>query len=580
MTKKYSLSAVKNEEIIIGACDTETRGLGGDLLFITSSLMGENKEFGGNELGLFIDYLLTAHNPVIWYLHNAQYDWRYIIPELLERDYEIDFALRTDTDIYQIKFRPKGVKSWVIMRDSFALYPAKLKKFLEAFAPNLPKLEIDNIENFDPNNPDHRAYAMRDSVGLCEAIKNLNGMLYTRFCVGIGHTTAGTALKAWQSTLNKTECYSTSKWGAREAFIRQAYFGGLVFLTDSNLYETKDNKPIAKTYDINSSYPSVMCDYGVPAGSIVESRDYQTGKLGIYRVLIKAPENIIIPIIPSRNEKGGLIWRGGTFETVVTSSELIFATRHGYEIIDIFEGFYFTETIFPFNDFINKCKLIRKEFKGKSEEQLAKLMQNSVYGKFGSKRERASIIKTDSLEESEGMIQLGDYESLWVTKDFDEEMKCKPEWAVFITAHARLKLLKTAYDVGVGNVLYGDTDSLTIIDNYDLIDSGPEYGQFKLEKEWRSFRAIAPKVYSGVLMSGLRLGAIKGVSRKAMTEQKWEELETTGTTSGAALSLQSLKTGLKRGMKPAQILERKSSDIKNSENWKKLDNGKIRVRIA
>jgi hypothetical protein len=239
--------------------------------------------------------------------------------------------------------------------------------------------------------------------------------------------------------------------------------------------------------------------------------------------------------------------------------------------------------VYPFNEHIEHCKSIRKAYKGGPEEILAKYMQNSLYGKYGSRRERRRIVAAHTLEPEElvGMFPYDDSGNWYVQKEIDDEMRCKPEWAVFITAHSRLRLLQAVYTIGPENVIYGDTDSITIRAGTEgNLNVGDDYGQWKLEKEWAEFRALAPKVYSGILKDGRRKGAAKGLPRKNLTPEHWRQLLDDGETQAHAMSLPSLRVTLKKGVTPAQVLLRHSSGIENSANYEWLQNGKVRVKIA
>ncbi len=579
--KRYCAAGVRDEDKIFAAFDTETRGLGGELLAISAHVMGETYYWSGSDmLAEFVALMLKYPFPVVWYAHNAQYDWRYIIPYLIEGGFDMQLGMRTDSDIYQVTILHDGKR--YIMRDSFALFsspPVSLDQLLSQFAPELPKLKID-VANFDPSNPEHIEYSKRDSHGLAIALGKVDAMLRELFSVSVGNTAAGTAVNAWCRTLADGEFYKSSIYDEREQFVRQGYYGGLVFLTRDDKIESSDNNPVAETYDVNSSYPSVMRDFGVPSGRMVESRDYVANHMGIYRVRVSAPDNLVVPIIPGRNAKGHMQWRKGTFDTVCTNAELIFAANHGYKILEVYEGFIFEETIFPFNDFVAKCQDIRRRFKKLPQEALAKLMQNSLYGKYGSKRERLKIFHPTCDDETIGAIPLEQFDYFWLKSELDENMRCIPHWAVFITAHARLKILQAVYSVGVENVIYGDTDSVTVLHGHaGPIDVGDDYGQFKLEKQWRKFRAIAPKVYTGELMDGTRKGAVKGIPRKGMDSELWGDLYENGQIRAGAMSLASLRVALQKGNKPAQQLTRVSTSIKNSSNWQS-QNGRVSPKIA
>lgn len=575
----YGAKAVRgDDDFIVGGFDVETENLGGKLLSIQWGVFGTvNYDCSEHMLDNFVGEMMQYPKPVIWFGHFAQYDWRYMLDELVSMGYELEISMRTETDIYQITIvRDDGQK--VVMRDSYALWPHPLAKLASSFCPEIPKLDIDFEKvTFDPENPAHIEYAKRDVLILITGLPRLNTMLQKHFGVNANATTASTALKAWQKTLKDGEIYNASKWGDRELFTRQAYYGGLVFLTSTKLQHD------CETYDRNSSYPASMVAHGVPVGRQLETRDYEDGRMGIYRVRVKAPDDLIVPIIPARDKRGTMRWYRGEFDTVVTNRELIFAANHGYKILQVYEGIVWEDVAFPFNEFIGLCKQIRFGFRDKPEEFLAKLMQNALYGKFGSRRERLRIFSARSMTDEDliGSVPYDDRGLWYVKKELDEEMRCAPEWAVFITAHSRLSLLQQVYSAGPENVFYGDTDSITLRKGYgSQIDVGLEYGQWKLEKEWREFRAIAPKVYAGVLADGRFKGAAKGLPRKNLTDKHWRDLLTDGTTEAQALSLPSLRVALKKGVTQANILTRKSSTLAHSLNFQELPNGAVRPKIA
>ncbi|MHB1222394.1 MAG: DNA polymerase, partial [Gammaproteobacteria bacterium] len=473
----YKKSNVRNPVIMFAAFDTETDGLGGKLLSIQCGAENERNFLTGPDmLDNFFAFLADYPKPYIHYAHFAQYDWRYILDYMEQNKIKCEMSMRTERDIYQIKVFIAD--SECIMRDSFALWPGTLADLSKSFCPHLPKLEID-IANFDENNPAHIKYAMRDIEILLTGLPKLNELIQETFDVSINATTASTALKSWQHTLDPKEIYNGAKGGVIEDFTRQAYYGGIVFLTTTRLsYD-------CETYDINSSYPYVMSEFDFPDGVASSSKNYGLDKFGIYKCRVRSPNDLVIPIIPARDSWGRMRWLSGEFDTVCTNVELIFAAKHGYEIIKIYEGIVFSSRVTPFANFVNKCKSVRKEYKGRPQEAIAKLMQNSLYGKFGSRRERVELFHPETQKDSIGAYPFNNSEYWYTRTMHNDDMLVKPEWAVFITAFARIRLLETAYAVGVENVLYGDTDSLTVYaGNSENIDCGVDYGQFKLEKRW------------------------------------------------------------------------------------------------
>lgn len=576
--RPFSHRGYIDEDILPLSFDTETDGLGGPLLCITAYDFSDEHYLDGPDMvARFFELIIRFPYPFIWYAHNAQYDWRYFMNYIRENEILCDISMRNETDIYQIKLFIGSDK--IIMRDSLALFPGTLRQFADSFTPEIPKLSIDFDagERFDPNNAEHRAYALRDTAILRKGLPRFNAMLQRHFGVSMGHTTAGTAMKAWQASLLESEYFDVSTWGPQEQFIREGYYGGMVFLTRTDIIRD------AETYDINSSYPDVMCRKGVPWGQCFSSLDWRHERMGIFRVRVRSPDDLIVPIIPYRNEHGSMRWHAGEFDTVVTNAELQFAESQGYEILDVYEGIAWERRIFPFNAFVEKCKAIRAQFKGKPEETLAKLMQNSLYGKYGSRRERLTVFCANDEDEEQnliGSLPLDDEGYWYIKKEFAEDLRCIPQWAVFITAHARLHLMETIYAVGVENVIYGDTDSLTVLPGYSqFFDCGNDYGQWKKEKVWKQFRALAPKVYAGILEDGRRKGAAKGLPKKKMDDAAWLHLLDGERVSVDYFTLPSLRVAMSKGVQPAKPISRISTNIHNAENWT-LQGDRVRPRIA
>lgn len=575
--RPFSHKGYIDEDILPLSFDTETDGLGGVLQCITAHDMDNEHYFDDPDtmVAQFFHVIEQFEYPFVWFAHNAQYDWRYFLDYIKRNSIDCHISMRTDTDIYQITLFIDGKR--IVMRDSLALFPGTLRQFADSFTPEIPKghIDFDAGERFDKTNPDHQAYAKRDTAILRRGLPRFNAMLQRHFGVSMAHTTAGTAMKAWQASLPDGDYYETSIYGDEELFIRSAYYGGLVFLTRTDVVRG------AQTFDINSSYPHQMCTHGVPWGQRVSSLNWRGALPGIFRVTVRAPHNLVVPILPARDIKGFMRWYAGTFETVVTNVELKFAEEHGYEILSVKEGMVWERTIFPFTAFIEKCKSIRTQFKGLPEETLAKLMQNSLYGKFGARRDRLLVFCPDVDDESSTIdaLPLDDEGFWWIRKEFADDLRCLPAWATFITAHARMHILSVVYSVGVENVIYGDTDSITVCPGVaHHFDQGLNYGQWKLEKTWESFRALAPKVYAGQ-RNGSYYGAAKGLPKKKMDATAWAQLLAGDRVRIDYETLPSLRVAMKSGVSPAKPISRISTDIRNASNWT-LHGTQVRPKLA
>jgi hypothetical protein len=574
-------------EIKIAAFDFETIGLGGAVNFATAMTEDDCENglpaycFSGADIvGKLFAHMLVRPG-FVWFAHNAGYDWRYILRYLLDhRDlYKPEFSLRNDNSIFAIRVLVLATQSeksptYLQMRDSYAIWPHTLRELANSFCPDFPKGEIDfGRETFNPDKRAHVEYAQRDVEVLVRGLRKFNSVISEQYGVNLSGTVASTAMRAWERMLDKKVSYWNPK--SHEQFVRKSYFGGLVFLTRNDV--VKD----AKTYDINSSYPYQMREHGAPYGAVRFVRLFDNSRPGIYDVTIGAPENLRVPIIPKRHIRGRLnsvLWPRGIFRTHATSIELDFALARGYRLYEIHEGRVWDSVIHPFDDFVTKAETIRAGFKGRTEEKVAKLIQNSLYGKFGARRERRALYAAADIDNFEGLEAFDEYGDYYVKTEYAEDLCVLPQWAVWITAHARLHLLKTIYDtLGVEAVVYGDTDSITCLGE---IPTGKAYGEFKLEKEWKCFRAIAPKVYAGQLRSGEWTGACKGIPSKLAGGALFKKLFEEGIVTARIETLPSLMVTMKSPGATLRVMDRRSTDIANSKNWEQGPENRILPRRA
>jgi hypothetical protein len=563
--------------------DLETDGLGGPV--IAGSYMKEGDDdatyITGTERHIIQSIFdhMCVYSEYTWFAHNAQYEFRYLIDHFLDHRDRLHFFLRTDSDVFMviIDIPDYGEGKKLVLRDSFAIWDLPLKRrkptdpkgIADTFCPELLKASVDfDTEVFNPSDPEHIAYSKQDSLVLLTSLVRFNDLLLEQFDCHMQSTRAATALVAWQRTLKSDERYYNHK--EDEEYVRSAYYGGLVFLTSTLRHKG------AHTYDINSSYPYQMLSHPLPVGKSVRTKLFAARYLGIYNVTVKAPDDLVVPILPKRDARG-IIWPRGVFETTVTSVELDFAARHGYAILKINDGRVWYDTCSPFTDFIAKCVGIRMQNpSGSTLDWTAKYMQNSLYGKFGAKRKRRKI-HAFIPDDYDGPVDMwGDF---FVTTDYAEDLLCNPVWSVFITAYARIHLLTAIYAVGPANVLYGDTDSITVKSGIEL-GTGKEYGKWKLEKNWQEFRAHGPKVYAGVLESGKMTGAAKGIPRR--TWDKSGIFQSILNAENNAIvryrTLEKFVIALKTRYNGEHDAQRSLSSLGNSRSWREEPNGDVRPR--
>jgi hypothetical protein len=237
---------------------------------------------------------------------------------------------------------------------------------------------------------------------------------------------------------------------------------------------------------------------------------------GFVQATVKAPApdtpGGYIGLLPIKYE-GRLICPGGVFSGLFFSEELRFALVHGYTLLEIKGGIQFTPGRSCFLELItqlNSMKIEAQMNKQPTIRNLAKLLMNSMYGRFGM---HPSLIKNSFRTEE----QLENLSSLWIIQnkiDFNHlslvSLLLNQEWilqnkgkqelirvlmdsgnntnvaiAAAVTAHSRMLInsykiyaLKNNYEL-----YYSDTDSLVL--NKELpphmIDSAT-LGKLKLGK--------------------------------------------------------------------------------------------------
>lgn len=549
------LKPMRRKRRLYGAFDSETLGLNGEICLVTWCHELDDGTvsdvYMADTMREFVLWAINYGHDIIWYAHNAEYDWRYLLDDIGQflPTYTMDVRVRGLDKVYELLFRDKTEKADVVltMRDSMAVFPSSLKNFAANFS-SFGKLDIGLAEGvmFDKTNEKHLEYARRDALVLLECITNYDRLIWEQYGVHISGTVASTSYKAWLRHIPNG--YTYSQLGNRECedFIREGYYGGIVHIRRVNTYFDK-----VKTFDINSSYPNVMCKYGIPAGRPVYTHRFIPDKEGFYRCNVDATSRDIdafyfIPKRVGHKESSHIIWARGKFETVISTIEMREAIKRGYKI-DVIEGYFFPDMEFPFGEFIDICKMLRREYKGGALEQIAKLLQNALYGKTGMSRDGFEFKVSDDNPEPGKYREDGVLEWQAVTArdcetdQLDEEVPylyrreverdapyMLPHWAAWITACARMELLNIQEHAGNENFLYADTDSVTVLEAgaQRLLASGlvgNEYGQVKDEGYKFDYVVFGPKCYFWRGSDGKVYCKAKGLPRTLLNDQQLME---------------------------------------------------------
>jgi hypothetical protein len=259
-----------------------------------------------------------------------------------------------------------------------------------------------------------------------------------------------------------------------------------------------------------------------------------------------------IPVLPTREKDGKLLFKCGYLHGTWTAEELRYAESCGYEIMKCYRYLWYKNSIPVFRDFSQWCVDQRAKFpKGTPQNTAFKLLGNSGYGKFGQKNKQNSY--AGSLEDmppdiaeliQQIEVHVCDGEQMVSFSGTHEEYSEHSfvELAAYVTAFARLKLTKAAHAVEKAGFIpcYCDTDSLKIgtrngvfLDGdigriAEVLDVGNGLGQWEYEGLHMRYLA-APKIILardefGNIDLHDKINRIKGISKNkdSTYELRWE----------------------------------------------------------
>lgn len=445
----------------------------------------ENAEtaFLGNDIESFFDFLKNRNSVV--YFHNLKFDGEFILSYLLMNGYTysdkheagtFDTLITDDGAFYSITvyFEKKNKKyKKVTFYDSLKKLPFKVSVIAKAFELADSKGEIDykaHRERGHVLTEEEKEYIIKDCRIVAQALK-------IQFEKGLTKmTNASDAMTGYKNVISESQF---DKWFpvlpvALDADIRRAYKGGFTYLNPKyrNLRILS-----GLVFDVNSLYPSVMYDRLLPYGypMFFEGKPEPDENYPLFIVHMKCTFELKeghIPCIQLKNNRRYVETEYLTtsrtadglnepVELYLTSVDYALFLDH-YDIDDetYINGWKFKGAKGMFKDYIDFWMHIKETTTG-AMRQLAKLMLNSLYGRFALNPKaykkacyldtdevvRYEVVDTDKKAEKYGLKPPELRESVYTA------MGC------FITAYAREKTIRSAQAV-YDRFIYADTDSL------------------------------------------------------------------------------------------------------------------------
>lgn len=440
----------------------------------------------GEKLDDFMEWSITQDADI--YFHNLKYDGWFILNWLFRNGFAFDddikpqpFTFNTTISAqggqwYKIdvtmKYTKKGggreERRHVTFMDSLKKLPFPIARIAKAF--NLPVLkgDIDYQTYRSPEHvltPEERAYIQNDIEILARAMS-------IQFEQGLTNITIGTdAMKDFKARLKAkgTKLFENSfpvLDTETDSYLRASYKGGYTYVNPK--YQGIDING-GCVFDVNSLYPYVMYEKMMPFGRPVkfEGQYEHDNEYPLYIAKFRCEFTLKEGYIPTIQIKGSRFnetdyltnSEGEQVTLTLTSVDITLMEEH-YDVFNVewIDGYKFRQNNNFFKDYIDYWSDIKKNSEGAIRE-LAKLMLNNLYGKFGK---NPNVTQKFPVLLEDGSVKLD------VRRDYYGEKMEEYDEAVyipmgsFITSYAREKTIRAAQE-NYERFIYADTDSLHLV---------------------------------------------------------------------------------------------------------------------
>lgn len=489
------------------------------------------------------------------YFHNLKFDGEFLIYWLYRHGYRYErdrrFLYRKSFttlisdkgQFYSLEiYHDTPKKTITTIYDSLKIIPFSVAEVAKAF--NLPdeKLELDYNAPREEGHvltPHEIKYVRADVTIMAKALNVL-------FEQGLDKMTQGSnALSDFKKTIGSKNFTRWFPMPDYDADIRQSYKGGFTYLKAG--YESKDISE-GIVLDVNSLYPSVMYYEKMPFGEgIFFTGKYEYDKIfDLYVQMFTCNFSIKPNHIPTIQLKNNLSFvpteyitdsNGEDITLCLTCVDLKLFFDH-YDVYNItyHSGWKFMSATGMFKDYIDKWNRVKSESTlngNKGMRTLAKLMLNSLYGKFALNPHVQSKLPV--------------YQDDTVSYVLDEPEERNPVYipvGAFITAYARYKTISSAQMV-YDRFIYADTDSLHLIGKElpkGLEIDSVKLGAWKHESTFTRARFLRAKSYIEEIDGKLHI-TCAGLPDKCHRFVTWENFYS-GTRYSGKLAMKRVKGGI------------------------------------
>ena len=481
--------------------------------------------YGWMEIGNKINYNIgnSMDDFMLWvkkvkadlYFHNLRFDGEFIVNWLLKNGFKHDESGLPNTFkttissmgqwyMIDICYGYKGKrKLHTTIYDSLKKLPFTVKKIAKDFKLKIEKGDID----YHAERPIGHKITDEEYKYIKNDIEIVADALAIQFGQGLDRMTNGSdSLSGFKATIsNKLFDKHFPVFSLpMDKEIRRAYRGGFTWLND-RFAGVEISEGLV--FDVNSLYPAQMYSRQLPYGM----PDYFNGKyvedsnFPLYIQHIRCEFELKEGYIPTiqikkddrfraneylKNSKGEIV------DLYLTNIDLELIEEH-YDLYDLeyVDGWKFRQKTGLFNNFIEKWTYVKTHETG-AKKLLAKLMLNSLYGKFASNPNVTGKYPYLHPDGSCGFTLPKDEEGE-VIEEFKDPIYTP--MGVFITSWARYTTI-TAAQKCYDRIIYCDTDSIHLTGTEipdaikDIIDDN-KLGYWQHEATFKRGKFLRQKTY-------------------------------------------------------------------------------------
>lgn len=447
-------------------------------------------------IDMALEYDKSQENDFICFFHNLKFDGSFILNFFLENDIECDYFINDMGVWYSITVDFGNFK--LTIRDSLKILNFSIRQIAKLFKMPISKGETPLL--YDKPNEIKKSWLtyIKTDVGILA--RGIYAMYFEENFSKF--TSASESLSEFKRILKKEgqefrQLFPELKKDI-DNFCRKAYRGGWTFVNPK--YQGYDIDSDIDIYDINSMYPSTMLNYKLPYGKPKIYEGYKAPKDDTVTIHhIRATFDIKKGYLPTIQIKNKL----DCLKLGVRSADYVYSSNN--EVIDLYLTNYDLDLFIEhydttiqhvltlefnakkgiFTPYISIYREKKENAKTPGEKQKAKIMLNSLYGKFGAK-----IISRQKIAYLEDEI-------LRFKADIEEDVN--PIYvpiAVFVTSISRKFIIDNAQQ-NYDNFIYADTDSLHLLHSDKLhLDVDPkEFGKWAYEGKAIKGKYLRAKLY-------------------------------------------------------------------------------------